>query len=98
MDSRLPVIDDDGEVGDLSHVDTSLFRPAAEVLPPELYAGLLEMNRRSGVRGPQKAPTKQATTIRLSPEVLHAFKGTGKGWQTRMDDALKDWLNTHTPA
>jgi len=28
------VIDDDGEVGDLSQVDMSLFRPAAEVLDP----------------------------------------------------------------
>ncbi|MEY3786872.1 MAG: BrnA antitoxin of type toxin-antitoxin system, partial [Pseudomonadota bacterium] len=27
--------------------------------------------------------------------VLFAFKATGKGWQTRMNDALKDWLNEH---
>lgn len=72
------------------------FKPAAQVLPPELYAGLVEMNRRAGVRGPQKAPTKQATTIRLSPEVMAAFKATGAGWQTRIDDALKDWLKSHT--
>lgn len=98
MVSRLPVVHDDGEVGDLSQADSSLFRPAADVLDPELYAGLLAMNRRAGVRGPQKAPTKQSTTIRLSPEVMAAFKATGAGWQTRIDDALKDWLRTHTPA
>ena len=97
MVSRLPVIDDDGEVGDLSKVDMSLFRPAAEVLDPKLYADLLEMNRRAGVRGAQKAPTKQATTIRLSPDVMAAFKATGAGWQTRIDAALKDWLRTHSP-
>ena len=97
MVSRLPVIHEDGEVGDLSQVDPSLFRPAREVLDPQLYAGLLAMNRRAGVRGPQKAPTKQATTIRLSPEVMAAFKATGAGWQTRIDNALKDWLRTHTP-
>lgn len=55
MSNPTPLIDDDGEVCDLSHVDTSLFRPAAEVLPPELYAGLLDMNRRAGVRGSQPA-------------------------------------------
>jgi uncharacterized protein (DUF4415 family) len=27
-----------------------------------------------------------------------AFKATGAGWQTRIDDALKDWLSTHSPA
>ena len=93
MVSRLPVIDDDGEVGDLSLVDASLFKPAHEVLPLELQK-VLGMKP----RGPQKAPTKQATTIRLSPEVMTAFKATGKGWQTRMDAALKDWLKTHSPA
>ena len=97
MDSRLPVIDEDGEVGDLSRVDRSLFRPAAEVLPPELYAGLLEMNRRAGVRGPQKAPVKQATTIRFDADVLAALRATGKGWQTRVNDAMREWVRTHSP-
>ena len=47
-------------------------------------------------RGPQKAPTKVSTTIRLSPEVIAAFKSAGDGWQTRIDSALKDWLRTHS--
>lgn len=91
------MIDDDGEVGDLSQVDPALFRPASEVLPPELYAELLEMNRRAGVRGPQKAPTKQATTIRFDADVLAELKATGKGWQTRVNAAMRDWLRTHSP-
>jgi len=32
---------------------------------------------------------KSSTTIRLSHDVLAAFKATGKGWQTRVDTALK---------
>lgn len=93
MVSRLPVIDADGEVGDLSDVDPSLFRPASEVLPQSLQKKL-------GMRprGPQKSPTKVATTIRLSPDVMEAFKATGAGWQTRIDAALKDWLKNHSPA
>ena len=39
MVSRLPVIDDDGEVGDLSEVDPALFRPFQE-LPAPLQAKL----------------------------------------------------------
>jgi uncharacterized protein (DUF4415 family) len=49
-------------------------------------------------RGPQKAPTKRVVTMRLSPDVVDTFRATGDGWQTRIDNALKDWLKTHTPA
>lgn len=97
MSKRTPLIDDEGEVRTLTAADLARFKPAADVLAPKLYASLLEMNKRAGVRGPQKAPTKQATTIRLSPEVMAAFKATGTGWQTRIDNALKDWLRTHSP-
>lgn len=99
MVSRLPVIDADGEVADLSGVDPGLFRPAAEVLPPDLYAGLLAMNREAKLRGrPKAAVTKERITIRLSPEVVERFRASGDGWQTRVDAALKDWLKTHSPA
>ena len=46
---------------------------------------------------PPLAVTKERITIRLSPDVVEAFRATGKGWQTRMDAALKDWLKNHTP-
>jgi uncharacterized protein (DUF4415 family) len=29
---------------------------------------------------------------------MAAFKATGAGWQTRIDNALKDWLITHSPS
>jgi uncharacterized protein (DUF4415 family) len=35
---------------------------------------------------------KQPVSIRLSPDVLNAFRETGPGWQTRIDEALRDWL------
>lgn len=94
---RAPLIDDDGEVRELTIADLHHFKPAVQVLPAQLYAGLLEMNQSARVRGAQKTPTKVATTIRLSPEVMAAFKATGAGWQTRIDAALKDWLKTHSP-
>lgn len=50
-------------------------------------------------RGRPKADlTKQRITIRLSPEVLGPFRATGRGWQTRMDAALRSWLKRHSPA
>lgn len=45
--------------------------------------------RYRGERGPQKSPTKEMISIRLSREVLDYFRSTGEGWQTRMDDTLK---------
>jgi uncharacterized protein (DUF4415 family) len=45
-----------------------------------------------GCRGPQKAPTKERITIRLSRDVVERFRATGDGWQTRVDAALRDWL------
>lgn len=49
--------------------------------------------RKPGQRGPQLAPTKQLVSVRYSPEVLAFFKASGIGWQTRMDDALKQWVS-----
>ena len=47
--------------------------------------------------GSVKAVPKVSTTIRLSSDVVQAFKATGSGWQTRIDAALQDWLRTHSP-
>jgi uncharacterized protein (DUF4415 family) len=70
-------------------------RPAQEVLPPEVHEGLVALKRRPGQRGPQKAPRKLAVTVRYDAEVVEAFRAGGEGWQTRMNDALRDWLRTH---
>ena len=40
-------------------------------------------------RGPQKAPTKVLTTVRLDPDVLAFFKAQGIGYQTRINDELR---------
>ena len=92
MTKRAPLTDANGKVRELTAADVRHFKPANQVLPPELLKAM-------GIkpRGPQKAPTKQATTIRLSPDVMAAFKATGAGWQTRIDAALKDWLRAHSP-
>lgn len=44
---------------------------------------------------PKVENPKQALNIRLSPEVVARFRATGKGWQTRIDAALKEWLADH---
>ena len=49
--------------------------------------------RKPGQRGRQRSPTKQLVSVRYSPEVLAYFKSQGAGWQTRMDEALKQWVS-----
>ncbi len=46
-----------------------------------------------GCRGPQKAPTKQPISIRLSPDVLAHYRAKGKGWQTEIDRILRNAMN-----
>ena len=53
----------------------------------------LAEKRMRGQRGPQQTLTKQLVSVRYSPEVIHYFKSTGAGWQTRMNDALLEWVN-----
>lgn len=84
MNKRTPLTDADGEVRELRAEDMVQFRPAGEALPQALREAL-------GIRrrGPQKAPTKVPTTIRLDPDVLAELKAKGSGWQTRVNDALR---------
>ena len=64
-------------------------RPAAETYP-DLLKAYTEGSLRH--RGPQKAPTKTLVSMRYSQEVLDYFRASGPGWQTRMDEALKQWI------
>lgn len=48
-------------------------------------------------RGPQKAPLKVVTTIRFDADVLAALKATGKGWQSRVNAVMREWIATHPP-
>ena len=91
MPRSKPLTDTQGKVREIQSADLTNFKPATQALPASLQ-------RKLGVRGPQKAPTKERVTIRLSPEVVQRFKSTGAGWQTRVDAALQDWLKTHKPA
>ena len=44
-------------------------------------------------RGRPKSPrNKVSTTIRLDPEVVQAFRAEGSGWQSRINEVLRQWL------
>ena len=39
--------------------------------------------------------TKVPTSIRLDARMVNAFRATGGGWQTRMNDALLEYVQQH---
>jgi uncharacterized protein (DUF4415 family) len=67
-------------------------KPASKVLPPETYAALLAKRPRGR---PKAAETKVFTAIRLDADLLATFKATGKGWQTRVNAALRQYIAEH---
>lgn len=46
---------------------------------------------------PLSACRKVSLTVRYDADIIEAFKAGGDGWQTRMNNALRDWLKTHQP-
>ena len=67
---------------------------AAWVAEADVFAGD-KLVRRG--RPPKDAP-KVLTTLRLDPDVVAGLRATGSGWQTRVNDAMREWLKTHTAA
>lgn len=56
--------------------------------PPWTEAMLGTPRIRRG-RGPQKAPTKISTTIRLDKDIYEYFHSQGAGYQTQINEALR---------
>ena len=76
--------------------DFARARPAAEVLPEIMGAVLAaEMLQPKKPCRPKAASPKVPTAIRLDADVLDAFKAKGRGWQTLINQALRDWLEHH---
>ncbi len=41
---------------------------------------------------PPGSGNKVSTTVRFDADILAAFRAQGPGWQTRMNEALREWL------
>lgn len=65
-------------------------RPASA---DEMKAGIALDKKKRG--RPLGSGTKEQVAIRFDIEVLDAFRASGPGWQTRMNNALRDWLKHH---
>lgn len=63
--------------------------------PPLTDAELAQFRPMRGRGRPPQTLTKVPTSIRLDLRVVEAFKATGEGWQTRMNDVLFEYAQRH---
>ena len=70
----------------------ALSDPDARTLTDEEWAAVKPKLR---VSHPSSSARKVSTTIRFDPDVLAYFQSSGPGWQTRMNAALKEWVQAH---
>lgn len=61
----------------------------------EMRAGVSAYRKQRG--RPVGSGNKEQVAIRIDRDILAAFRASGEGWQTRMNAALRDWLESHSP-
>jgi uncharacterized protein (DUF4415 family) len=64
-------------------------RPALDVIA-ETFGATAAAGLRRGRGRPPKADRKVSQNLRLDPDVLEAFQREGKGWQTRINQVLRE--------
>lgn len=70
-------------------------RPAKDVLK-ELVGTTTATELLQPRRGrPPLAEPKEHVNIRLDADIVQSFRSTGAGWQTRLNNALREWLRAH---
>ena len=72
---------------ELTDEEIAGLRPMKEALP-DLYAAL---QADIGKRGPPK--TKEAISIRLDIDLVQKLRASGPGWQSRVNEALREWID-----
>ncbi len=88
-------------MSDLAKVDGHVLTPADYDEIPELTDEWFEtadfkVGDRLVRRGrPKLERPKTQVTLRLDADLLDALRATGSGWQTRVNAALREWLERH---
>jgi uncharacterized protein (DUF4415 family) len=73
----------DPDSPEMTAEEFELARPFAEVFP-DLAASIKRARGRPAMERPRKV-----VSLRMDQDVLEKFRATGKGWQSRMNEALR---------
>ncbi|WP_091907756.1 BrnA antitoxin family protein [Chitinasiproducens palmae] len=86
----------------MAKVDARGVEPTDYTEIPELVEDFFEQadQHQAGVlvkrgRGRPVGSNKLQMNLRIDMDVVDAYKAQGAGWQTRMNDALREWATTH---
>jgi uncharacterized protein (DUF4415 family) len=72
--------------------------PAVDEDTVDASALIREATQRRKAGRPVGSGIKEPVALRLDRDVLAAFRAAGPGWQTRINNALHEWLKEHPPA
>lgn len=86
---RMPTVAEDKAISAAAKSD-----PDAQPLTPGQLNAMVPLR---SLRGRPKSENKKLlVSVRYSPEVVAYFKSTGKGWQSRMDGVLRQYVARHS--
>lgn len=87
----MPTVEEDKAITAAARSD-----PDAQPLTPKQLKSMVPLRT---LRGRPKSDNKKLlVSVRYSPEVVAYFKSTGEGWQSRMDEALREYVEQHRGA
>lgn len=91
---RVPIDDDDADLSKLGPDDAPELTPdmmqrARTIFEIPKLTDLAELVRRGGRPALPERYRKRRVSIMLDPDVIEHFKAEGKGWQTRVNAALR---------
>lgn len=85
------IIDNENPEWTQADIDNAL---TFQQMPERLKSLVLQSQAKKRGR-PLSQNKKVSVTIRYSSNVIEAFKATGKGWQSRMNKVLEDYIAQH---
>jgi uncharacterized protein (DUF4415 family) len=83
----------DDENPEWTEADFQKAKPARDVLPEIVGRKTADEMLRRGLS--QEAEPKESITIRLDADVVKHFKTSGRGWQDKINEALRQWISEH---
>ena len=84
-----PLTDEDGEVRELTEADFAVAM-SFDQLPSSLQAKLRAIQ--------DAASQTQRVSLPIATDVLARYQATGEGWQDRLNQALREWIESNPPA
>ena len=87
--AKKPLTDKDGEVRELTGAEIKRMKSVREV-DPALAETMAQIKAQRQRGRPKKPFTKKKLTVRLDADVVSWLKKSGAGYQTRLNEILRD--------